>query len=208
MIKYWEKLPEQRTSVISIDPAYSEDKHADFKVASLISIDENGRRYLECYIRNHKPTGEFIDEILNLYMQNKERITSVGLPVGGGDKEFFSSFCSKCRDRQLALPIVELKNTFTTSSGMIKRKKANRITAALQPQFEQGRYFIHESHIEARDEILSYKTSRWDDLVDTLAYAEQILQQDFEIDEGPQYDRYGQEIIDEGGFGYWDDNMY
>jgi hypothetical protein len=56
--------------------------------------------------------------------------------------------------------------------------------------FEQGKYFIHPDHIEARDELLSIGSSRWDDLVDTLAYAEQILQPYFEPKE-QIVDRYG-----------------
>ena len=45
----------------------------------------------------------------------------------------------------------------------------------LQPLFEQGKYYIHKNHVEAREELLTIGSSRWDDLVDTLAYAEQIL---------------------------------
>jgi hypothetical protein len=50
------------------------------------------------------------------------------------------------------------------------------VVAALQPLFEQGKYYIHGNHIEARDELLTIGSSRWDDLVDAMAYAEQILQ--------------------------------
>jgi hypothetical protein len=55
------------------------------------------------------------------------------------------------------------------------RGKKARITAALQPLFEQGKYFIHPDHLEAREELLTIGSSRWDDVVDSLAYAEQIL---------------------------------
>jgi len=47
--------------------------------------------------------------------------------------------------------------------------------ASLQPLFESGKYFIHKSHEEAREELLTIGVSRWDDIVDTMAYGEQII---------------------------------
>ena len=55
------------------------------------------------------------------------------------------------------------------------RNKRDRVVAALQPLFEQGKYFIGQSMLEARDELLTIGSSRWDDIVDTMAYAENIL---------------------------------
>jgi hypothetical protein len=41
--------------------------------------------------------------------------------------------------------------------------------------FEQGKYYIHPDHLEARDELLTIGSSRWDDVVDAMASAEQLL---------------------------------
>ena len=41
MLRYWKETPEQMSAVIVVDPAYSEDPKADFKVASLIGINQN-----------------------------------------------------------------------------------------------------------------------------------------------------------------------
>ena len=73
--------------------------------------------------------------------------------------------------------MVELKNVFTsaTTHQSIRNKKG-RIIAALQPLFESGKYYICSNHIEAREELLTIGSSRWDDIVDTMAYAEQIIQ--------------------------------
>lgn len=196
-IRFWTELPKQYSSVIAVDPAYSEDEKADFKVASLIAIDQNLNRYLVNYIRNHAPTGEFIDAILNLYLQNKGTITGIGVPSGGTEKMFYTSMLKRAEERKIYAPFVELTNSFITAGGQKVREKTARITACLQPLFEQGKYYIHANHYEVRDELLTIGSSRWDDLVDTLAYAEQILQPRWEEPKLQQFDDRGYLVEDD-----------
>lgn len=174
-IRYWDTLPSQLSLVIIVDPAYSEDAKADFKVASLIGIDSAMNRYLASYIRTHSEQGEFMDAILNLWLTNKGSITAIGIPNSGVEKSFFSSFIARANSRGLYPPVAEIKNSFITASGTSVRAKKARITASLQPLFESGKYYIHRNHTEAKDELLSIGQSRWDDIVDTLSYAEQLL---------------------------------
>lgn len=175
-IRYWKELPEQIGYVIAVDPAYSEDEKADFKVASLVGIDTQNCRFLASYIRTHAPTKEFFDSIINLWLTNRGQVTAIGVPNSGTEKSFFQSFLDYChRERKVYPPIVELKNSFMTATGKSVKSKKDRIVAALQPLFEAGKYYIHAEHLEARDELLTIGSSRWDDLVDTMAYAEQIL---------------------------------
>lgn len=197
MIRYWKELPPQRNAVIAIDPAYSDDVKADYKVASLIGIDYLHNRYLEHYIRTHAPTGEFIDAVLNLYMRNKSIITAVGVPNVGVEKEFYRTIVAKASERHIYPPFVDLKNTYKTSSGASVRQKKERIIAALQGLFEQGKYFIHSDHIDARDEILTIGASRWDDIIDTMAYAEQILVPVYKEVEIRKKGRYGDLLASE-----------
>jgi phage terminase large subunit-like protein len=176
-IRTWTELPKQYSCVIAVDPAYSEDASADYKVASVVAIDQAGNRYLLDYIRTHDSIGEFQDQIINLYRQNRTFLTSVGIPNSGVEKAFFDSFANKCMEQKVAMPIIELKNAFTRSgSGTTIRNKTMRVIAALQPLFQQGRYYIAPHHMEAREELLTIGSSKNDDIVDTLAYAEQILQ--------------------------------
>jgi phage terminase large subunit-like protein len=176
-IRYWKTLPEQYSCVITVDPAYSEDEHADYKVATVVAIDQAHNRYLLGYLRTHNPVGEFQDGIINLYMQYKNMLTGLGIPNSGVEKSFYSSFLKRCSERKVTPPVIELRNTFTASgtSQGVRNKKA-RIIASLQPLFEAGKYYISPQHIEARDELLEIGSSRWDDIVDSMAYAEQILQ--------------------------------
>lgn len=138
-------------------------------------------RYLLQYIRTHAPVGEFIDGVLNLYLRYKDRLTKMGVPSGGTEKEFYRSLVNKAIERKMfGVPFVELKNVYTTATGEAKRNKGARIIAALQPLFEKGKYYIAPYHIEAREELLCitpHSLPRWDDIIDTMASAEQILSQ-------------------------------
>jgi len=175
-IRYWKEFPLTYSSVLAVDPAYSDDEKSDYKVVSHIAIDQQMNRYLASYIRTHSPIGEFQDAIINLWLQNRSTITAIGIPNAGVEKSFFDSFLKKCEERKLYPPVVELKNSFTqTGTSISIRGKKARVTAALQPLFEQGRYYIHPDHYEARDELLTIGSSRNDDLVDSMAYAEQLL---------------------------------
>lgn len=174
-IRYWKELPDQLSLVIAVDPAYSEDQAADYKVAALVGIDQQMNRYLVSYIRTHAQVGEFIHSILNLWVMNRGKVTGIGIPNSGTEKQFFQSFLKEAENRKLYPPVMELKNSFITASGQKVRTKKHRITAALQPLFEAGKYYINSSHIEALDELLTIGSSRWDDLVDAMCYAEQLL---------------------------------
>lgn len=201
-IRYWHELPSQYSSVIAVDPAYSEENSADWKVASLVLIDQNQSRYLGRYIRTHVPTGEFIDAILNMYLENRNTITAIGIPNSGVESLFFSSVVKRAEERKIYAPFVELKNSFITAAGQKISNKKNRIIASLQPLFENGKYYIHPDHYEAREELLTIGSSKNDDLVDTLCYAEQIITPYFG-QEVQEVGRYGEEeYITPKGYDY------
>lgn len=176
-IRVWRELPRQYNAVIAVDPAYSEDDTADFKTASLILCDTYSNRYLAYYIRTHSKIGDFQDAVINLWLSNRSAVTAIGIPNSGVEKAFFESFLRKCQDRKLYPPVMELKNVFVQSGTSVSiRNKTARVIAALQPLFEQGKYYIGEDMLEARDELMSIGVSRHDDIVDTMAYAESLMQ--------------------------------
>lgn len=202
-IRYWTELPKQYSCVIAVDPAYSDDETADYKVASVVAIDQQMNRYLVDYIRTHDPIGKFQDSVINLFLRYRDTLTGVGIPNSGVEKGFFDSFLRKCEERKLlSIPIVELKNTFTNAiTNVSARNKKARVVAALQPLFEQGKYYIHGNHIEARDELLTIGSSRWDDIVDSMAYAEQIIQPVY-YDVGGKEDFSDEPTVNHGATGY------
>jgi len=200
-IKTWTKKPKKFSCVLALDPAYSEDSNSDYKVAVVVGTDEENNRYLFAYVRTHAPQLQYWDMVAILYRQWKEHITAVGAPNGGGDKEFFRGFTDYCIKNNIMAPC-ELKNTFTTATGDVKRNKKARVIAALQPHFERGQYFIHPEHMEARDELLTIGASRWDDLVDAMSYAESIIQPIYYETTSYEDESIEQEKINHGDTGY------
>jgi phage terminase large subunit-like protein len=203
-LRYWKELPSQLSCVIAVDPAYSEDVKSDYKVASLVGIDPQMNRYLVNYIRTHSSIGDFIDSVINMYLANRDKVQTVGVPDSGTEKSFFQSFLKQCESRKVNVPIVPLKNV-SVSSGQSIRNKIKRITATLQPLFEAHRYWIGEEMFEAREELLTIGSSIHDDIVDTMTYAEQILVPNY-VDVKSEVGRYGEmlevEKIKKGDFGY------
>lgn len=191
-IRYWEKLPNQYCGVIAVDPAYSDDDKSDWKVASHIIIDNQANRYMVRYIRTHCPIGEFIDSFLNMWELNRGTTTAIGIPNSGIEKSFYQSVIKRATERKMYAPFVELKNVVHTTTGVSIRNKKARITATLQPLFENGKYYIHKDHHEVREELLTIGSSRWDDLVDTMSYAEQILTPMSSDTKSPEVGRYGE----------------
>lgn len=186
-LRYWEEMPKQYSSVIAIDPAYSEEDKSDFKVAVLVACDQHMNRYLADYIRTHEPAGTFIDAVLNMWMRNRDTCVGLGCPNSGTEREFYRSLLNRANERKIYPPFIELKNTFVNNdTGVSTRNKKKRIIAALQPLFEQGKYYINVDHVEAKDELLTIGSSRWDDIVDAMTYAETIVQPYY----GQTHDQY------------------
>lgn len=162
-IRYWQELPDKYSMCIAVDPAYSEDAKADWKVAVLVACDSKNNRYLVKYIRTHNSQADFFNAILNMWKLNKHCISSIGIPNQGLEKSFFDSFLKFCEEKMVFPPIHELKNRGVGNNTNIKGKK-ERIIATLQPIFEQGKYYIHATHEEAKEELLGIGYTRNDDL--------------------------------------------
>lgn len=177
-IRYYDELPREYGLVVAVDPAYSQDESADFKVVVVVAYTPDGKRYLVDYNRSHCSSGEFQDSILNMWLRHRDKCVNVGCPSGAGDREFFNGLEKRASERKIYPPLIELKNTFKTATGSDVKNKKARITAALQPIFEKGMYYIRDHHIEALDEILSIGHSKHDDVVDAMTYAEMMINQD------------------------------
>jgi phage terminase large subunit-like protein len=194
MIREWteqNELPPTMNSVIILDPAYADHQGADEKVAVRIGFDSRNRRYLLDLIHTRESQNSYIHQIINLWQQNKSNVTAVGIPKGA-EGAFWNSFKNECDLLGAsAIPIAELKNSFTNSAGVSRRNKTARVIMALQPIFEQGRYLIGRHHGAAKDQLLSIGSSKHDDIVDAMASAEQLIDPSIEELDVRETDRYG-----------------
>ena len=206
-IRRWKDLPTNLSMVMTFDPAYTDDSNSDWKIGYLVGMDEIGRRFTVTYVRTHAPLGDYIDQCLNLYERYKDNIFAVGCPKGR-EIDFWNRVVEKSEARNIHLPLIETKNSFTRTDGVNFRQKKARIIASLQPLFEQGKYWIHEAHNEFEDELLMLGAAKHDDLVDAACYAEQILNVNGYVVPIQTVGRYGEMLPEEKGDdwqdSYWD----
>lgn len=171
-IKYYEELP-LSACVMVFDPAYTEGALSDYKVCSIIAKDGVGNRYLVDYVRTHAPMGDYENQSINLYKRYKPM--RVGVPTGS-EKSFYNSITARFYASGMYPEFCEIKNTAIAASGQNVRKKEQRIVASLQGLFQAGRYYIRKAHQEAKEELLTFPSGKHDDLIDTMAGAEQIIE--------------------------------
>jgi phage terminase large subunit-like protein len=174
-IKEWDELPENLSLWIALDPAYSEDKNSDYKTAVLVGVDSQMNRYLIQVIRTHDTMGEYHKQVLDMWKRNSDRVMGLGAPCSGTEKEFYRAFQEFCHRQGFYPPLQEMKNVFRDQNNVGIRNKTRRITAALQPLFEAGKYFIGADHDAARTELLSIGSSKHDDVVDAMTYVEMMV---------------------------------
>lgn len=208
-IRYWEELPKEYSVYIALDPAYTENEKSDYKVAIAVAIDKDGNRYLLEYLRTHAPLGEYMEGCLNLYVKYKNRCIKFGVP-GGREVDFYNSIQERARKRQIFAPFCEIKYVIRDAqTGSSIRNKHERIVRTLQPHFENGTYYLHRTHQEAFDEILTFRSgSLHDDIVDAMSAVEQLVEPHYNFEDiEKQAQRLGDwqlemETVDVGETGY------
>lgn len=174
-ISYWSSIPDNLNYYIALDPAYSEDESSDYKVAALVGVDGQMNRYLISYIRTHESMSVFMQKVLTLWKIHSHEVVGLGVPCTGTEREFYRSFEEFCHRQGYFPPLQELKNIFRDQTNVSHRNKQRRIIASLQPLFEVKKYFIGRDHSEAKDELLAIGSSKHDDVVDAMAYVEQMV---------------------------------
>lgn len=183
-IHYWEQLPEQHSIYIVLDPAYTENERSDYKVAVAIAVDSRNNRYLVEYIRTHAPMGEYINGCLNLYAKYRNRVVKFGCP-SGRESDFYRAIEERARQRGMYPPLCEIRYVIRDAqTGGSVRNKHQRIVRTLQHHFENGAYYLHNSHTEAKSELLTFMNgAQHDDIVDAMSGAEQLIEPHYSFED-------------------------
>lgn len=148
---------------VTIDPAISEEKYADFSAMTCIGVDKNNIWYiLDLYREQVKPKS-LIDQIF--YWNDKWKPISIGLETTAYQRVLQYQLNDEMKARNQFLPIKELGHT--------DRSKDERIRG-LQPRYEIGTIFHPQNQsipeVEyLEDELQRFPKSTHDDLIDALA---------------------------------------
>jgi predicted phage terminase large subunit-like protein len=165
-IRFYEPSPPPTSLYLTIDPAVSLSKDADYSAGIVAGMYADRRiRVVDSFHRRCVPS-ELIDEIFA--MVKKWRLHRVGIETFGFQKTLKYEIQRRQRETGDFFSVDELGKRHTGREEA-PQSKAARIRR-LQPYFEQGLVEIRRDMSELVTEILSFPRGKHDDLVDALAY--------------------------------------
>lgn len=157
----------EMTKVMTIDPAISLDKEADYTAIMVTGIDIFGNIFVLDIARGHYTPREIIDKIFS--MNANWNVHSVGIETVAYQKALAYSLKEEMVARRKFLPIEELRPNDRTKDQRIK---------GLQPSYENGKIFHRMGHHLTpylEEELIKFPRGRRDDLIDALSYSLDLL---------------------------------
>ena len=148
---------------VSVDPAISEEKSADYSAMVCVGVDRNNDWYILDVWHDRVKPKRLIDQIF--YWNEKWKPVSVGLETVSFQRALQYFMYDEMKKRNLTVPLKELGNT--------NRTKGDRIRG-LQPRYEMGSIFHPQKTAipmvdSLEDELLRFPKGKNDDLIDALA---------------------------------------
>lgn len=146
---------------ITIDPAISEKKEADFTAMVCVGVDKNNDWYILDLWRDKIAPKRLLDQMF--YWDDKWKPVSVGIETVAFQKVLQYFAYDEMKKRNHFIPIKELKHADAT--------KDNRIRG-LEPRYETGSVFHCKSvpyTDNLEDELRRFNKGKNDDLIDALA---------------------------------------
>lgn len=150
--------------ITCVDPAVSEAIRADFSAIVTIGIGPDDETYvLEAYRAKINP-GDLISKLFSVYAA--WRPLKIGIETFSFQQSLKYFIKQEMQARKVPLPIIELQNPG-------RRSKEARI-AALQPRIEHCKFSVLRDMVDLIDELTRFPKAKHDDLIDALAYTEQL----------------------------------
>lgn len=148
---------------ITVDPAISERKDADYSAMVCVGVDKNNDWYILDIWRDRVQPKRLIEQIF--YWNEKHRPVSVGIETTAFQKALQYFIYDEMKRKNLTVPIRELGHT--------DRSKDERIRG-LQPRYETGSIFHPDRKLNPmtdflEDELKRFPRGRNDDMIDALA---------------------------------------
>lgn len=193
---------------IAIDPAFSEEKSADFGVIMCILHDSEDNVYVYHMYRERTNSRKLIDEFKRIYKTYQVQIRAVGIESNGPQKSFYDQLTNDCLQENIYAPFTKLNSNIHTASGS-KRSKLDRITYMLQPRMEARKIFFRNDQYALIDELSLFPEAKHDDTIDALAYAVSLIEPLQSYEESVySEDDYEEALATHGTTGYGDNESY
>lgn len=155
------------TKILTIDPAISLEKEADYTAMVVTGVDQFGNIFVLDMVRERMTPNQIISKIFEL--NNVWNVNQIGVETVAYQKTLAYTLKEEMVLQHKFLPIVELRPQ--------ERSKDQRIKG-LQPSYENGKIFHRRGHKLTpylEDELSQFPRSRHDDLVDALSYSLDLL---------------------------------
>lgn len=162
--KYYESIPKNTTTFVSIDPALSEADGSDYTGIIVVSVDYEKRWYLRQAKRLRVTPTQLIDFIFKIQEVYKANI--IGIEEVAYQKALLYFLDEEMRRRGVLLPIKGIKQP-------TDKTKQTRILS-LVPRFEWGHLLLNKGLNDVELELLQFPRGSHDDLIDALAMIEYI----------------------------------
>lgn len=166
-IRYYDPTtPHPHSLYLTIDPAISLDRNADYSAFVVTGMFADRRiRVVDAVHRRLIPS-ELVDQIFDLV--KKWRLHRIGIETFAFQKTLKYDIQRQQRERGIFFSIDELGKRHSGNGEAILSKEAR--IRRLQPYFEQGLVEIRGDMTELRDELLAFPRGKHDDLIDALSY--------------------------------------
>lgn len=163
-LKPYEKLPEKLYHFAFIDPAISQSDGADFTACVVVAVDEDQQWYVRSVLRGHMTPTEIVNMVFRL--QKSWACQCIGIEDVAYQKALLYMLDEEMRRRGMILPIKGIKPSTEQSKEM-------RIMGLI-PRFEWGRILLAPGLNDLELELAQFPKGKHDDVIDALAYIEQI----------------------------------
>lgn len=171
-VKYYAPgTPHPDSLYLSIDPAHSLSRDADYSAFVVAGMFKERRIRVVDYVRKRVVPSELVGIVFDLV--KKWRLHRVGIETFAFQKTLKYEIERRQRETGVFFGIDELR-IGRTGSGEKTINKEERIRS-LQPLFEQGLIELRADMHELVDELLAFPRGKYDDLIDALSRCIQYL---------------------------------
>ena len=164
-LRYYSTIPVKKNTFAFIDPAISQEEHADFTALTVIDVDENQNWYLRLAQRFKMNATKIVDMVFKVHTQFKPNI--IGIEDVAFQKALLHMMDEEMRRRKQMIPVTGIKPGNQISKEMRIR--------GLVPRFEWGRMFLAQGLTDFEMELTQFPRGAHDDLLDSLSMMESIV---------------------------------
>lgn len=163
-LKYYEKLPERKTTFCFIDPAISLEDQACFTAFVVVHIDHEGTWFVQTAKRAKLTATQTVKLVFDLNKIFKPN--AIGIETVAYQKALVHFIDDEMRRTGIVAPVIGINRGPDVT-------KAMRIRS-LVPRFEWGRVYLNKGLVDLEDEYSKFPRGQFVDILDALASIEDI----------------------------------